>query len=77
MAQNKSEESEAVFGLQCFWGAEVKFATVKGVISTKVGYTGGTTANPSYKDLSDHTEVVAVKFDPNIITYEVFLLINV
>ncbi|CAG2163124.1 unnamed protein product [Oppiella nova] len=68
-----SAKSEAIFGLQCFWGSEVKFGILEGVISTSVGYTGGSTPHPTYKNLSDHTEVVKVVFDSNIITYSQLL----
>ena len=66
-----SDRKEAVFGIQCFWGSEARFGAVKGVISTSVGYTGGSTPNPTYKNLSDHTEVVRIVFDPKLISYEV------
>lgn len=63
--------SEAIFGLQCFWGSEAKFGALNGVISTSVGYTGGSTPDPTYKKLSDHTEVVKIVFDSKLISYEV------
>lgn len=63
----------AVFGLGCFWGAERKFWQAKGVVSTMVGYAGGVTKNPTYKEVcsgrTGHTEVVQVVFDPKVITY--------
>jgi peptide-methionine (S)-S-oxide reductase len=71
----------AVFGLGCFWGAERKFwqaespgaGTRKGVVSTMVGYAGGYTPNPTYKEVcsgrTGHTEVVQVVFDPKVIAY--------
>jgi len=68
---------EAIFGAGCFWGVESKFRTVKGVIDTEVGYTGGTTANPTYKDVctdkTGHAEVVKVTYDPSIVSYEELL----
>ena len=64
---------EAVFGLGCFWGAERVFWQLPGVYSTAVGYAGGSTPNPSYREvcsgLTGHTEVVRVYFDPKQITY--------
>lgn len=64
----------AVFGLGCFWGAERKFWKTEGVVSTQVGYAGGDTPNPTYKEVcsgqTNHTEVVRVVFDPKRITYE-------
>jgi len=64
----------AIFALGCFWGAERKFWQVPGVVSTAVGYAGGYTANPTYKDVcsgrTGHTEVVRVAFDPAKVRYE-------
>jgi peptide-methionine (S)-S-oxide reductase len=64
----------AVFGLGCFWGAERKFWQLKGVYSTAVGYAGGYTPNPTYKEvcsgMTGHNEVVLVVFDPAVISYE-------
>ena len=61
---------QAVFGMGCFWGAERKFWEAPGVYSTAVGYAGGYTPNPSYKEvcsgMTGHTEVVLVVFDPNV-----------
>lgn len=63
----------AVFGLGCFWGAERKFWQQTGVYSTAVGYAGGYTPNPTYKEVctgrTGHTEVVQVVFDPSILKY--------
>jgi peptide-methionine (S)-S-oxide reductase len=68
---------EAIFGAGCFWGVEAKFRTVKGVIDTEVGYTGGITTNPTYKDVctdkTGHAEVVKVRYDPSVISYEELL----
>ena len=67
----------AVFGLGCFWGAERLFWQLPGVFSTAVGYAGGHTANPTYRDVCSgqtaHTEVVLVVFDPALITYRKLL----
>ncbi len=64
---------EAVFGLGCFWGAERKFWESAGVHSTMVGYAGGYTPNPTYREvcsgMTGHTEVVKVVFDPKQIDY--------
>ncbi len=64
---------QAVFGMGCFWGAERKFWTAPGVYSTAVGYAGGATPNPTYREvctgLTGHTEVVLVVFDPRATTY--------
>ena len=65
---------EAIFGAGCFWGVEHKFGKVKGVIETEVGYTGGETKNPTYKDVctnkTGHAEVVKVTYNPSIVSYE-------
>lgn len=67
----------ATFGAGCFWGVELTFQKTKGVTSTSVGYTGGTTKNPTYEDVctghSGHAEVVQVEFDPSIVSYEKLL----
>lgn len=63
----------AVFGMGCFWGAERLFWSLNGVSETAVGYAGGVTKNPSYKEVcsgtTHHAEVVLVKFDPAVISY--------
>jgi peptide-methionine (S)-S-oxide reductase len=65
---------QAMFGLGCFWGAEKKFWNVPGVYTTAVGYAGGFTANPSYREvctgLTGHNEVVLVVFDPSKVSYD-------
>lgn len=63
----------AIFGMGCFWGAEKKFWERKGVKLTAVGYAGGSTQNPNYRDvctgLTGHNEVVKVLFDPSELSY--------
>ncbi len=67
----------ALFGLGCFWGAERKFWQLDGVYSTAVGYAGGITKNPNYREvcsgLTGHTEAVLVIYDPKRISYEQLL----
>ena len=66
--------AEAMFGMGCFWGVERKFWQLKGVWLTMVGYAGGFTPNPTYKEtctqLTGHNEVVRVVYDPAVISYE-------
>jgi peptide-methionine (S)-S-oxide reductase len=63
----------ALFGLGCFWGAERKFWQTPGVVSTSAGYAGGSTPNPTYREVcsgqTGHTEVVRVIFDPGKVSY--------
>jgi peptide-methionine (S)-S-oxide reductase len=67
----------AVFGLGCFWGAEKAFWELPGVVTTAVGYAGGSTPNPTYDEAcsgrTGHAEVVLVAFDPSRISYEQLL----
>src|SRR5215813_8510170 len=69
----------AVFGMGCFWGAEKKFWEAPGVYSTAVGYAGGYTPNPNYREvctgMTGHTEVVLVVFDPKVTSYDAILRI--
>jgi peptide-methionine (S)-S-oxide reductase len=70
---------QAVFGMGCFWGAERKFWEAPGVYSTAVGYAGGHTLNPTYREvcsgMTGHTEVVLVVFDPKVTSYDAMLKI--
>jgi peptide-methionine (S)-S-oxide reductase len=67
----------ATFGAGCFWGVEESFRVLDGVIDTMVGYEGGVTENPSYRevctDRTGHAEVVQMTFDPAVMTYETLL----
>jgi peptide-methionine (S)-S-oxide reductase len=67
----------AMFGMGCFWGAERKFWQVPGVLSTAVGYAGGETPNPTYRETctgdTGHNEVVRVVFDPARVSYAALL----
>ena len=67
----------ATFGAGCFWGVEVAFRNVPGVVDTAVGYEGGTLPNPTYEDVcskkTGHAEVVQVEYDPDEVSYEQLL----
>ena len=67
----------AVFGMGCFWGAERKFWEASGIYSTAVGYAGGHTPHPTYREvcsgMTGHTEVVLVVFDPGLTSFDVML----
>ena len=64
----------AVLALGCFWGPEIKFSKIEGIIKTEVGYCGGNNATTTYKEVctgnTNHAEVVKLEFDPKLITYE-------
>lgn len=67
--QAKSLET-ATFGMGCFWGPESQFGQYPGVIRTRTGFAGGTTPEPTYRNIGDHTEMIQVAFDPSLISYE-------
>lgn len=67
----------AIFGAGCFWGVEYVFERVPGVVSTEVGYAGGMTEHPTYREVCSHTtghaEVTRVEFDPAVVSFEQLL----
>jgi peptide-methionine (S)-S-oxide reductase len=72
-------EQKATFGAGCFWGVEAAFRRLDGVTGTRVGYAGGQTERPSYKevcsDRTGHAEVVEVTYDPERVPYEQLLAV--
>ena len=69
--------AKATFGAGCFWGVEAAFRQIEGVTDAISGYSGGTTVNPTYKDVctgtTGHAEVVEVTYDPARVTYQQLL----
>ena len=67
----------AILALGCFWGPEIKFSKIPGIIETEVGYCGGNSSITTYKEVcsgtTNHAEVVKLKFDPKQIAYEEIL----
>ncbi len=70
-------KQKAIFGAGCFWGVEADFRAIPGVVDAVVGYAGGTTVNPTYRDVcsstTGHAEVVEVTYDPTRVAYEILL----
>ncbi len=74
---NKVATEKATFGAGCFWGVEARFAELTGVLDTAVGYEGGASEHPTYKevctDRTGHAEVVEITFDPSRLPYDQLL----
>lgn len=63
-------QESITLGMGCFWSPDALFGHLPGVIRTRVGYAGGTTSNPTYRQMGDHTETVEIDFDPDVISVE-------
>ena len=67
----------AILGLGCFWGPEIKFSKIDGIIKTEVGYCGGDNKETTYKEIctgtTNHAEVVKLDFDSKVVSYEKIL----
>lgn len=75
--KGNAKMEKATFAAGCFWGVESIYQQIPGVIDTKVGYTGGKTDHPTYKDVCDkdtgHAEAIEITFDPDKVSYEELL----
>jgi peptide-methionine (S)-S-oxide reductase len=75
--EERMAEERATFGAGCFWGVEYVFHRVPGVVDVRVGYSGGISANPTYREVCSHTtghvEVTQVTFDPERVSFDQLL----
>jgi len=72
-SQPRESTETATFALGCFWGPDARFGALDGVVRIRVGYAGGTKADPTYHDLGDHTEAFQVDYDPEQRSFESLL----
>ena len=77
MKESYADRNVATLAAGCFWGVEEILRGLDGVLDTEVGYTGGSTLNPTYKDVctgaTGHTEAIRIRFDPAVISYDALL----
>jgi len=75
--KNTAKHEIAIFAAGCFWGVEEAFRNIKGVVSTRVGYTGGKKQDPTYEDVctdkTGHAEAAEIEYDPSVVSYDVLL----
>jgi len=63
------ETETATVALGCFWGPDATFGAREGVVRTRVGYAGGSTPDPTYHDIGDHSEALQVDYDPDVVSF--------
>ncbi|MFL2104637.1 peptide-methionine (S)-S-oxide reductase MsrA [Desemzia sp. FAM 23991] len=68
--EHASVLEQATFSMGCFWGPDSFFGSLPGVIQTEVGYAGGTSKDPTYRKIGNHSETIHLTFDPEIISYD-------
>jgi len=61
---------KAQFSLGCFWHPDIYFSKLNGVIKTTVGYSGGSTPNPTYENMEGHTETILIEYNSGILSYQ-------
>ncbi len=64
-----SKSASACFAMNCFWSPDARFGAMPGVIRTRVGYAGGTTDHPTYRDIGDYIETIQFDYDPTVLDY--------
>ncbi|MZQ86581.1 peptide methionine sulfoxide reductase [Paenibacillus sp. 5J-6] len=68
-----SNHQTVTLGMGCFWSPDALFGQLAGITRTRVGFAGGTTENPTYRQMGDHSETVEMDFDPSIVSLETIL----